>query len=117
MRSCPTLLPETAARGEWRYLPARRLALWLRPAFSQGTRWMRLVSTAARRSGRSACAQVEEFLEGLASGGAFAGRDSEERYYVICDSRLNDPAPVAQGRARLLFGFAAGGPANSSPAW
>ena len=106
VRSARTLLPETAARGEWRYLPARRLALWLQACILEGTRWTRLVSGGPEQWQR-ARAQVEEFLEGLAVGGAFAGRDSEERYYVICDARLNTPESVAEGRACLLFGFAA----------
>jgi hypothetical protein len=106
VRSARTLLPETAARGEWRYLPARRLSLWLQACILEGTRWTRLVSPGPEQW-RKAQAQVEEFLEALADGGAFAGRDSEERYYVICDARLNPPEYVAAGRACLLFGFAA----------
>ena len=106
VRSARTLLPETAARGESRYLPARRLTLWLQACILEGTRWTRLVSGGAEQRERVRV-QVEAFLEALALGGAFAGRDSEERYYVICDERLNDPDSVAQGRARLLFGFAA----------
>jgi hypothetical protein len=106
VRSARTLLPETAARGEWRYLPARRLTLWLQACILEGTRWTRLVSGGPEQWQR-ACAQVEEFLEALAVGGAFAGRDAEERYFVICDARLNTPESVAQGRSRLLFGFAA----------
>ncbi len=106
VRSARTLLPETAARGEWRYLPARRLTLWLQACILEGTRWMRLVSGGAEQW-QHAHAQVEAFLEGLAESGAFAGVDSEERFYVICDARLNAPEAVAQGCSRLLFGFAA----------
>ena len=106
VRSARTLLPETAARGEWRYLPARRLGLWLQACILEGTRWTRLVGAGPEQWER-ARAQVEAFLESLATGGAFAGRDAEERYFVICDARLNTPESVAAGRACLLFGFAA----------
>jgi uncharacterized protein len=106
VRSARTLMSETAARGEWRYLPARRLTLWLQACILEGTRWTRLVSGGAEQWKRARF-QVEEFLESLAHGGAFAGRDSEERYYVICDARLNPPDAVAAGRTCLLFGFAA----------
>ena len=106
VRSARTLLPENAARGEWRYLPARRLTLWLQACILEGTRWMRLAA-AGTLQWRRAQAQVEEFLESLAVAGAFAGRDAEERYFVICDERLNTPESVAQGRRCLLFGFAA----------
>ncbi len=105
VRSSRTLLPETAARGEWRYLPARRLSLWLQACILEGTRWTRLVTAGAAQWER-ARAQVEEFLESLSVGGAFAGRDAEDSYYVICDARLNSPEWVVQGRCCLLFGFA-----------
>jgi hypothetical protein len=65
---------------------------------------MRLVSGGADQWQR-AQAQVEAFLAGLAASGAFAGRDAEDSYFVICDRRLNPPEAVAQGRSCLLFGF------------
>ena len=106
VRSARTLLPETAARGEWRYLPARRLTLWLQACILEGTRWTRLVTGGPQQWAR-AREQVEQFLESLSIAGAFAGRDSEESYYVICDSRLNSQEWIMQGRCCLLFGFAA----------
>ena len=72
----------------------------------EGTRWTRLV-TGGPEQWERAREQVEDFLESLAVSGAFAGRDAEESYYVICDARLNSPEWVAQGRCCLLFGFAA----------
>jgi uncharacterized protein len=104
VRSARTFLPENAARGETRYLPARRLTLWLQACIVDGTRWMRLVSGGPDQW-RRAQAQVEAFLEGLAANGAFPGRDAEERYFVICDARLNPPELVSEGRCGLLFGF------------
>ena len=104
VRSARTLLPENAARGESRYLPARRLSLWLQACILDGTRWMRLVSGGMEQWQR-AQAQVEAFLAGLAASGAFAGRDAEDSYFVICDRRLNPPEAVAQGRSCLLFGY------------
>jgi phage tail sheath protein FI len=106
VRSTRTLLAENAARGEWRFLPARRLALWLQACVLEGTRWTRL-TTGGPAQWQRVREQVEAFLDGLAAEGAFAGRDSEERFFAICDERLNPPASVAQGRCCLLFGFAA----------
>ena len=106
IRSARTLLPESAARGEWRFLPARRLSLWLQACVLEGTSWMRSARSAPLQWQR-ACDQVEDFLESLAVAGAFAGRDSDERYFVISDARLNTPELAARGRSCLLFGFAA----------
>jgi uncharacterized protein len=106
VRSARTLLAENASRGEARYLPARRLSLWLQACVLEGTAWMRAGSL-GRAQWQRAREQVEAFLEEVGAAGAFAGRDSEERYYVICDARLNTPESLAAGRASLLFGFAA----------
>ena len=105
VRSPRTLLPLNAARGEWCYLPARRLTLWLQACVLEGTRWL-CFSGANPLHWQRAQVQVEAFLESLSASGAFAGRDSNERYFVICDARVNTPEWVALGRCELLFGFA-----------
>ena len=109
VRSARTFLPESAARGEMRHLSARRLSLWVQACVIEGTAWMRHAPGPESRGPESwqrAQTQVEAFLESLSALGAFAGRDSEERYFVICDARLNSPEAVASGRGSLLFGFA-----------
>ena len=61
VRSARTLLPETAARGEWRYLPARRLALWLQACILEGTRWTRLVERRARAMASARARRSRQF--------------------------------------------------------
>jgi uncharacterized protein len=104
-RSARTLVPENAIRSAGHLLPARRLSLWLQACILDGTRWC-----AGQPAGpglwRRAAEQVESFLESVGEAGAFAGRDNEERYYVICDRRLNDQGGALE-RFALLFGFAA----------
>ena len=104
-RSARTLVPENAIRSAGHLLPARRLCLWLQASILDGTRWC-VGQPAGPQLWRRAAQQVEAFLEALGEEGAFAGRDAEERFYVICDHRLNDPA-AAEARLALLFGFAA----------
>jgi len=103
-RSAHTLVPEHAIRSAGHLLPARRLALWLQACILEGTRWC-AEQEAGAELWRGAAQQVEDFLDLLGEAGAFAGRDNEERFYVICDRRLNDQAG-ATGRFALLFGFA-----------
>jgi phage tail sheath protein FI len=50
--------------------------------------------------------QVAAFLDELAAEGSFAGEEGEERWFVICDGRLNEPESLAAGRRALLFGYA-----------
>jgi len=109
-RSARTLVPEHAIHAAGQLLPARRLGLWLQACILEGTRWCAQPG-AGPELWRCAAQQVEEFLAALGDEGAFAGRDDEERFYVICDRRLNDQQG-ALGRFALLFGFASLRPAE-----
>jgi hypothetical protein len=100
-----TLLPEAGAKTEWRSLAARRLALFMMSSIERGTRWVRL-EHGGPPLWAQARSQVLLFLEGLARDGAFVGGSPAERYFVICDERINDAAAVACGQFQLLFGFA-----------
>jgi len=101
-----TLLPEMAAKSDWRSLASRRFALFVMASIERGTRWVRF-----EHGGPPLWAQVRmqvmAFFEGLERDGAFAGRHGIENYFVVCDHRLNDAAAVARGRFQLLFGYAA----------
>ena len=100
--------PRTLAAGnlgatDWRYLAARRLAQLVARSVEQGTRWTVFAGNGPG-TWRRVRAQVESFLEALDAEGAFAGDDQQERFYVVCDERLN-----ASGDAgvRILVAFAA----------
>jgi len=109
-----TLAAATAATADWRYLSARRLALFIVNSIERGTRWVAF----ARRSvevAEQVEARVRAFLEHLHEAGAFGTRRMEESLYVICDQRVNSPdAPAAGAEAprgapefQLVIGFAA----------
>lgn len=95
--------------SDWRYLAARRLALWVAASVEHGTRWVLLEQNGPATWAR-ARALVEAFLEVLAEQGAFVGADPGDRYFVICDERVNRPDTVADGRVNLLFGIATSRP-------
>jgi len=95
--------------ADWKYLSARRLALWIAASVEHGTRWVLLEQNGPTTWAR-ARSLVDTFLEVLAEQGAFAGADPAERYFVICDERVNRPETIADGRINLLFGFATGRP-------
>jgi hypothetical protein len=108
-RGLRTLLPERGARNEWRYVSARRLALFLMRSVESGTRWAVFEQPGAPLWAR-ACAQVMEFFAALDEESAFVGGNAEENYFVICDRRLNGPGQAAAGSFQLLFGFAVSKP-------
>lgn len=100
-----TLAAANCGASSWRYLAARRLALFVMASIESGTRWL-LFAPSTASTWQRACRQVEVFLESLRAEGAFAGGRPDESYFVICDERLNGPESVAAGRTSLLFGFA-----------
>jgi phage tail sheath protein FI len=106
--------PRTLAAGgsgasDWKYLSARRLALFVAASVEQGTRWVLLEHNGPATWAR-AQAQVEAFLDDLAAQGAFAGAAADETHFVIADERVNRPQTLAEGKFNLLFGFATSKP-------
>src|ERR1700733_7083415 len=69
---------------DWRYLSARRLALFINASIERGTRWLAFEHN-SDAAWKQALAQTEAFLDGLDLEGAFAGSVAEESYFVICD--------------------------------
>ncbi|HUJ53873.1 MAG TPA: hypothetical protein VLX08_09950 [Steroidobacteraceae bacterium] len=106
--------PRTLAAGgsgaaDWKYVSARRLALFVAASVEQGTRWV-LLEHNGPATWERARAQVETFLDALAAQGAFAGTAAEETHFVIVDERVNRPQTLAEGKFNLLFGFATSKP-------
>ncbi len=110
----PELLPvsaRTLATGgsgpaDWRFLCARRLGLRIAAAVERGTRWMVFAQNAPGTWARGR-SLVDAYLARCAAEGAFAGASAQERYFVVCDERINPPDSIAAGRINLLFGIAA----------
>jgi phage tail sheath protein FI len=105
--------PRTLAGGgsgaaDWKYLSARRLALFVAASVEQGTRWVLLEHNGPAVWAR-AQTQVQAFLDALAEQGAFAGV-APESHFVIADERVNRPHTLAEGKFNLLFGFATSKP-------
>jgi phage tail sheath protein FI len=104
-----TLASGSAAVSDWRYLSARRLALFVMTSVERGTRWM-MFERNAQPTWTLARGQVEAFLESLYAEGAFVGRTGEVSYFVACDERINNEETLRAGKIRLAFGFAASKP-------
>jgi len=100
-----TLAAGGGVSSDWKYLSARRLALFINASIERGTRWLAFEQN-SHVAWQQAQAQTEAFLDALDVEGAFAGAAAEESYFVICDERVNTPGSVAQGKVKLLYGFA-----------
>lgn len=112
-----TLTAEAGVKAQWRLLSERRFALFVMRSIERGTRWV-VYERQGPALWQRMRAQVSAFFESLAAEGAFAGRASRQRYFVICDGRLNEglggqlpeAVPPSVARHLLLFGFAAARP-------
>ena len=97
--------------SEWTYVPVRRLALYLERSLDQGLEWATfepnddLLWANVRM-------RVDEFLHRLFKAGAFAGRTSDEAYFVKCGEETMTQDDIADGRLVVLVGFAALEPAE-----
>jgi hypothetical protein len=108
------LSPRTLASGstgasDWKYLAARRLALFVASSIEQGTRWV-LLEPNIPSTWERARQQVDAFLEALAEQGAFIGTSADESHFAIADDRVNRDQTVAEGKFSLLYGFATSKP-------
>jgi len=101
-----TLAVGNTANADWRYLSARRLALFILNSIEQGTRWIADAGSAAAVA-ETLTAQVRTFFEGLYAAGTFGSRHLEDAFFVICDARVNSSWTQGCGEVQFLIGFAA----------
>jgi hypothetical protein len=107
--SLRTLAAGGVGASDWKYLAARRLALFVASSIEQGTRWV-LMEPNIPSTWERARAQVDAFLEALGEQGAFVGTLPDESHFVIADDRVNREQTVAEGKFNLLYGFATSKP-------
>ena len=100
-----TLATGSSAASDWKYLAARRLALFIASSIEQGTRWV-LLEPNIPSTWERARSLVDAFLEALAEQGAFVGTSPDESHFAIADDRVNREQTVAEGKFNLLYGFA-----------
>jgi len=101
-----TLAAGNTANADWRYLSARRFALFILGSIEQGTRWVVAAGSSAEVADH-VTAQVRAFFEGLHAAGSFGSRRLEEAFFVICDERVNNSSALSCGEVRFVIGFAA----------
>jgi phage tail sheath protein FI len=91
--------------SEWKYIPIRRMALYLEESLHQGLKW-----TVFEPNDEPLWAQVRlnvgAFMQNLFRQGAFQGTSPNEAYFVKCDHETNRPADIDQGILNVLVGFA-----------
>ncbi|HKX98396.1 MAG TPA: phage tail sheath C-terminal domain-containing protein [Steroidobacteraceae bacterium] len=101
-----TLAGPGAVDADWRSLAARRLAHLVVNSIEHGTRWL-VFEPSEPATWRRATAQLRQFMTTLEERGAFAEREPGDRWFVVCDERLNRERQREQGFVNLLVGIPA----------
>jgi phage tail sheath protein FI len=91
--------------SEWKYVPVRRLALFLEESLYRGTQWV-----VFEPNDEPLWAQIRlnvgAFLQNLFRQGAFQGKSPREAYFVKCDGETTTQNDRDLGIVNILVGFA-----------
>jgi phage tail sheath protein FI len=100
-----TLRGNDQVGSEWKYVPIRRLALFLESSLFEGTQWV-VFEPNDERLWSQIRLNVGAFLQGLFLQGAFQGTTPQSAYFVKCDGENNPQASINLGVVNILVGFA-----------
>lgn len=90
---------------EWRYVPVRRTALFLKESIRRGLKWAVFEPNDETLWGLIRL-NISSFMMGLFRQGAFQGSSAEEAFLVKCDRETNPQELVDQGIVTAQVAFA-----------
>ena len=100
-----TLRGNDQVGSEWKYVPIRRLALFLESSLYDGTQWV-VFEPNDERLWSQIRLNVGAFMQGLFLQGAFQGTTPQQAYFVKCDAENNPQSSIDLGIVNILVGFA-----------
>jgi phage tail sheath protein FI len=91
--------------SEWKYIPVRRLALYIEESLYRGTQWV-----VFEPNDEPLWAQIRlnvgAFMQNLFRQGAFQGQSPRDAYFVKCDKETTTPNDINLGIVNIVVGFA-----------
>jgi len=100
-----TLRGADQAADEYKYVPVRRLALYIEESLFRGTQWV-----VFEPNDEPLWAQIRlnvgAFMQNLFRQGAFQGKTPQEAYFVKCDKETTTQNDIDRGVVNILVGFA-----------
>ena len=100
-----TLVGADQMASEWKYIPVRRLALYIEESLYRGTQW-----AVFEPNDEPLWAQLRlnigAFMHNLFRQGAFQGSTPRQAYLVKCDGETTTQADIDRGIVNILVGFA-----------
>jgi phage tail sheath protein FI len=105
-----TMAGADTAVSEWKFLPVRRLSLFLEQSLYRGTKRVVFEPNDERLWSRIRT-EIATFMNGLSQKGAFQGRSGRD-FFVKCDSETTTAADIERGIVNIVVGFAPVRPAE-----
>jgi len=106
-----TLQGGEQSSSEWKYIPVRRLALYVEESIDRGTRWA-VFGPNDESLWTKLRVQIAVFLDGLFRAGALQGRTADEAYFVRCGMDTMTQNDLDNGRLTVVIGIAPVKPAE-----
>jgi uncharacterized protein len=100
-----TLFGADQRASEWKYIPVRRIALFIEESLYRGTQWV-VFEPNDEPLWSQIRLNVGAFMHNLFRQGAFQGKSPREAYLVKCDSETTTQADIDLGIVNILVGFA-----------
>jgi phage tail sheath protein FI len=100
-----TLRGADALVDEFKYLPVRRLALFLEASIQNGTQWA-FFEPNDEPLWASLRLSVGAFMMGLFRQGAFQGATPKDAFFVQCDAQTTTAPDQSAGIVNIVVGFA-----------
>ncbi len=91
--------------SEWKYIPVRRLALYLEETLYRNTQWA-VFEPNDEPLWSQLRLNIGSFMQNLFKQGAFQGSSPKEAYFVKCDKETTTQYDIDRGIVNILIGFA-----------
>jgi phage tail sheath protein FI len=100
-----TLKGDDRLASEWKYIPVRRMALFIEESLYRGTQWV-----VFEPNDEPLWAQIRlnvgAFMHSLFRQGAFQGSTPKDAYFVKCDKETTTQDDINNGVVNIIVGFA-----------
>jgi len=100
-----TLAGEDQSAAEFKYIPVRRMALFIEESLDRGTKWA-VFEPNDEFLWSKLRLNIGAFLQNLFRQGAFQGRTPREACFVKCDLETTTQGDINAGVVNVLVGFA-----------
>jgi len=100
-----TLAGADALTSQWKYVPVRRMALFLEESLYRGTQWV-VFEPNDEPLWAAIRLNVGSFMQDYFRKGAFQGQTPDQAYFVKCDSDTTTQSDIDNGVVNILVGFA-----------